>query len=388
MKTSIIDHIYVTDPFYVSKISHFQPLIGDHTLISFVVNAKYNKPKTIWKRNWSNYSKNLLINALSLERFDIETDTVQDTWNLFESTLLPIIDILAPLTLYTKKESSNKPPSPIIKSKINARRKLLNKLKLNPSNPLRGRIKNLNIEIKSHFAQNTKNFIRKKIQPGNSKSLWDAVKIAKNISIPPLPQKMTLNDVTIDSADLPDAFANYFKNKVSNIVTEQVIDDLVHNGQRKIWTTDHHFMSLNNIQEAVKSLKNKQCEGHDRIPQRILIDGIVILQHPLSYLFNQIYIQKTVPEQWLIAKVTPIFKKGKISKIKNYRLISNLCSASKFFEKIILIRLQKLEKFKNVDLTGKSQHGFKAKHSTMTAGLKLQSVIARALDDDEYALMS
>ena len=75
---------------------------------------------------------------------------------------------------------------------------------------------------------------------------------------------MTLNDVTIDSADLPDAFAYYFKDKVSNIVTEQVIDDSVHKGQRKIWTTDHHFMSLNNILEAL--LKNKQCKGHDQIP--------------------------------------------------------------------------------------------------------------------------
>ena len=150
---------------------------------------------------------------------------------------------------------------------------------------------------------------------------------------------MTLNDVSIDSADLPDVFANNFKDKVSNIVMEQVIDDSVHNGERKIWTTNHHFMSLNNILEAVKSLKNKQCKGHDRIPQRILIDGISILQYPLSYLFNQIYIQKTVPEQWLIAKVTPIYKKAKTSKIENYRPISNLCSTSKIFEKLILLRL-------------------------------------------------
>ena len=106
-------------------------------------------------------------------------------------------------------------------------RKLLNKLKSNPSNPLRDRIKNLNFEIKSHLTQKTKNKIRDKIKPGNSKSLWDAVKIAKNTNIPPLPQSMTLNDVTIDSANLPDAFANYFKEKVSNIVMEQTIDDSV-----------------------------------------------------------------------------------------------------------------------------------------------------------------
>ena len=39
-------------------------------------------------------------------------------------------------------------------------------------------------------------------------------------------------------------------------------------------------------------------------------------------------------------------------------------------------------------MTGKSQHGFKAKHSTMNAGIKQQSLIARALKDNKYAMMS
>ena len=41
-----------------------------------------------------------------------------------------------------------------------------------------------------------------------------------------------------------------------------------------------------------------------------------------------------------------------------------------------------------IDLTGKAQHGFKKKHSTTTAGLKLQTVLARALDGNNYALMA
>ena len=61
----------------------------------------------------------------------------------------------------------------------------------------------------------------------------------------------------------------------------------------------------------MNSRKNKNCEGHDRIPQRVLIDGIDILKFPLSHLFNQIYIQKKIPEQWLIAKVKPIKKRIK-----------------------------------------------------------------------------
>ena len=112
---------------------------------------------------------------------------------------------------------------------------------------------------------------------------------------------MTLNNHEVPNLELPDTFANFFKNKVDSIVNEQVIDDSVHNGHRKLWTTDHHFMSIENIVDAVLSMKNKNCKGHDWIPQKNLKDGIEWLKYPLAYLFNQIYTQKKIPEQWLIA---------------------------------------------------------------------------------------
>ena len=68
--------------------------------------------------------------------------------------------------------------------------------------------------------------------------------------------------------------------------------------------------------------------------------------------------------------------------------ISKLCSCSKNFEKLILQRIKDIEIDQKVDLTGKSQHGFKAKHSTLTAGLQIQSLIASALDGDSYGLMA
>ena len=74
--------------------------------------------------------------------------------------------------------------------------------------------------------------------------------------------------------------------------------------------------------------------------------------------------------------------------VENYRPISNLCSASKIFEKLILLKLQKLEKQFNIDLTGKPQHGFKPKHSTTTASLLLQTLLARSTNANKYALMA
>ena len=147
-------------------------------------------------------------------------------------------------------------------------------------------------------------------------------------------------------------------------------------------------MSEIEIINAVMSLKTKNCEGYDRIPQRVLTDGIQILIKPFTLLFSKIYEQQNIPEQWLFAKITPIPQKGEKTNIENYRPIANLCSTTKIFEKLILNRILQIERDNNTDITGTPQHGFKQKHSANTSGLILQSVFAHALDDNNFALIS
>ena len=261
-------------------------------------------------------------------------------------------------------------------------------MKTEKTNVLRDRVKNLNVEIKRHFLSKKKETVRRNIRPGNSKSLWDAVKLAKDINIPKLPNNMTLNDNKIDRNDLPDAFADFFKLKTQTIINNQAINDNVFNGTKKVDCQNSHFMKEVDVINAIKSLNSKNSEGHDRIPVRIIVDGIDYVSKPLTILFNNIYNTQKLPEQWLISKIIPILKKGTASKIENYRPISNLCACSKIFEKLLLNRIRNIEIENKIDLTHKSQHGFKKNHSTLTAGLQLQSLIARALDDDMYALMA
>ena len=89
-----------------------------------------------------------------------------------------------------------------------------------------------------------------------------------------------------------------------------------------------------------------------------------------------------------IAKVKPLHKKGDKSDMTNYRPISNLCSASKVFENLILKRLEQIGEENTIDLTGKEQHGFKKSRSTITAGLTLQTLIAKHLDENLFSVMA
>ena len=60
---------------------------------------------------------------------------------------------------------------------------------------------------------------------------------------------------------------------------------------------------------------------------------------------------------------------------------------SKVYEILIFNQIGQLETLNKVDLTGKKQPGFKKAKGTCLAGLLLQLIIARGLDEGEYVAM-
>jgi hypothetical protein len=193
------------------------------------------------------------------------------------------------------------------------------------------------------------------------------------------------NNIEIPVVKLPDRFASYFYNKIEKLLEEVNIDENIHNGFNKVTCTNFDLMDMESVISCMKSLKTKNSEGLDRIPQKVLVDGTCILARPMHKLMSLIYKEKHIPDQWLVAKTIPIFKnKGQSQDIENYRPIANLCSLSKIFEKLILRRIQQIESDKKIDFTGSDQHGFKRKCSTSTLSLALLSQISRALDNEEH----
>ena len=76
------------------------------------------------------------------------------------------------------------------------------------------------------------------------------------------------------------------------------------------------------------------------------------------------------PEDWKEAAVSPILKKGSAELKENYRPVSCLPVASKVLEKIVT---EQMTRFLEVHkLLPDNQHGFREKHSTMTALSSMQ----------------
>ena len=94
------------------------------------------------------------------------------------------------------------------------------------------------------------------------------------------------------------------------------------------------------------------------IPPRTLQQSGV--QRPV----NQLISVGAVPEEWLSAHVTPVFKKGQSGDISNYRPISLTCVPSKILERITATRILNHLYFNNILCD--AQHGFVRRRSTCT----------------------
>ena len=73
----------------------------------------------------------------------------------------------------------------------------MKQFKIRPTVVQKTKIKDLNIEKKNFFTSQKRLAVRRGITPGNTLSLWSAVKIAKDINMTGLPGVMYLNDIKI-----------------------------------------------------------------------------------------------------------------------------------------------------------------------------------------------
>ena len=74
-----------------------------------------------------------------------------------------------------------------------------------PTPQIRSVLKCLNKKIKQYFHIQKTNHVQRCILSGSSKSLWDAVRIAKDQNIPSLPVNMSINQAKINNCDLPNS---------------------------------------------------------------------------------------------------------------------------------------------------------------------------------------
>ena len=86
-------------------------------------------------------------------------------------------------------------------------------------------------------------------------------------------------------------------------------------------------------------MDNKSSSGYDMFSNKIIKAIKNEISKPLTLIINQMLESGIFPDSLKIAKIIPLYKKGNINSITNYRPISLLPTLSKVFERVIFNQL-------------------------------------------------
>ena len=101
----------------------------------------------------------------------------------------------------------------------------------------------------------------------------------------------------------------------------------------------NHLDSVNlteqEVFDALSNLNPNKASGIDNIPPIVLKKCAHVLVIPIHHLFETSINSGTIPSEWKIHKIVPVYKSGDKTTVKNYRQISLLCIGSKVLERLI-----------------------------------------------------
>lgn len=183
----------------------------------------------------------------------------------------------------------------------------------------------------------------------------------------------------------PDEMNDYFINSVTTLVNNLPKSNISAN---EILRTHHtsnpgsffvRATDNNEVVSIIRELKNKQCQDIYGMTIPLLKSVAEHIASPLATVINCCMEQGYFPDELKKAKIIPVFKKGDVADLSNYRPIAILPTISKVFEKILFNRL--LEYINRNQILSQDQYGFKKDCSTTDAILALVNVITDAFEN-------
>ena len=398
--TSVPNHIRLTEILPPEQSSVFT----DHNAISFDFTAFIKAPRKS-VRTVYDYAKGDLnglrdaLKSTDLSSLISDSDNIDNDWQRWKNTFLSIVSAFIP-----RKVIKGRNPLPWINSdilhKIKQKDSIRRRLKVNPTGYLKEKYRRLRSEIKKLLRVSRENYyisIDSSFKD-NPKRFWSALKqTSKSCSIPdrvsmlstsPTPSSSTSQRSFFNQAhstqssqpsrliatnpnEIPDLFNTYF---ASVFTTE----NLPVQYPNKSYDPDLTDLSLSELEVEIllTSLDTNKATGSDEIPARLLKETASIIVPSICKLFNKSLEQGTVPQDWKLENVVPVYKKGDKEHTENYRPISLLPIISKVFERSIFMNIRRQFSRAIHD----HQHGFLQGKSCVTNLLEALEYVGACLD--------
>ena len=203
----------------------------------------------------------------------------------------------------------------------------------------------------------------------NSKNSWQAINELLNKK----PKSTKVTQLNVDDQvitgdrNIADCFNQYFSSigcKLSESIQNINIEPMAFVTPVE---SSFHFsrISVQEVLSALNQLNLRKSPGLHGISVKLLKDTSDVIAQPLANIFNLSLQTGIFPDDWKIAKISPVFKEGNKTDCGNYRPISVISVVAKLFEGLVYNQLRTFISDNNILV--KQQSGFRSQHSTETA---------------------
>ena len=411
---TLIDHILTNETTHLIKPGVIEYKISDHHL-TFVSITACNKSEN--NKRVSKYTSKYIIRQLKafnssefcqelrskLDQYlnqclPIDSNNFNYEFDKFHETILQVINKHAPFKNVTRKQQKLLLKPWITKGLYVS---IGNKQRLYRSHFKSGDASKMLFFKKYANKLTHLKEISKKLFYGNEvknskldpKKLWKTLhsllpwKKKKNSD---MPSSININGNNLENSnDIAEAFNDYFINvgqslagKFKNTSMGACAKYLKCCNKNTIFL----FPPTNNeIFNIINSLKSKMSTKDKNIPSFFVKLAANLLSPYLNIFFSYVFQLGIFPNSLKIASVTPIYKSNDRNEVSNYRPISVLPCLSKILEKLIKTRITKFFDLHN--LFYHNQYGFRSKHSTIHAILKLTSSLYDSMNNKKYSCL-
>jgi len=387
--STCIDHIWTNRPHMYNNRDVAICNLSDHRLIyaSRKSIKIQRETKIIEARSYRQFDENAFVTDLTDMCWDsvVLANSPDEGWDRFLELFLSVCDKHAPVK---KIKISNQQPAWITDEYLDLRgqsQKAREKAEKSKSSDdwreaklLRNKVNNLRNKLKA-------NDLHQQINENRSdpRRLWQTLKtLLPGKSHSDIPAVKTESGMVNGEQEVANAMNMFFSTVGENLAkidteTEKCCSAPNSNVDS---TCTFTFVPITEDQvfKSLASLDTRKATGLDGVSSRLIKAGAGPLTSPLTKLFNRSLSSGSIPQQWKMSRVTPLYKDGAHTEVNNYRPISVIPVVMKIFER--LVHDQLYSHLSTNNLLSSNQSGFRPKHSTLTTLIDVTDYVLQNID--------
>lgn len=381
---NILDLLLCNHPDIVKRIDVI-PSISDHDAVVATLRfqrarVKLSSDRKVFlyeKGNYEGISSELSSGFLSFECVAEETD-VHNTWLLFRQRVIKLTEKYIPCIDASKLKNRAKPwINGSVLRLTKKRKRAYARYKKKKSAVNHGKLKELTTKYKVTVRKAKGDYLQR-LEDGmknNNKQFWKFMKRCGNDQMG-IPDLLVNNELITDARQKACIFNEYFQsvflpaNNITPVTLTNRYDDM-----------PPVEVGIEGVLKLLKNSDETKAIGPDQISPRVLKRCAHAIAPYLFIIFNQSLLEGSLPNDWKVAHVIPIHKKGPKKDVTTYRPISLTSICCKLLEHILYSQIMQHLSYHNFFID--SQHGFRRGYSCVTQLTELYHDLVMSVDKGE-----